>query len=294
MMRRFRVLQPLRGVRRVDEARLETRHVQLRGRQQRAELVVQLPCEVATFVFPHLLEVGREFGQAGGALLDLGLERVAFALQRLLLALADRSQDVRLPQVEVEGDERNDRDQRDAHAGQAQRPGDLRLSAAQRGVAAVDQGAGLGADRDHLFAAHVGGDDEFPGFFLAVLAQPDAHVHLGHLAADVRGKLREAGVLGGARSVEGAQGAQLAVDLAYRLVVGFAILQLAGQQIAALTRFSIDNVQQKFVERLSDALGIPDLDQRLMRLAEADLVDAHQHQRGQSGQREAQGHLRKS
>ncbi len=70
---------------------------------------------------------------------------------------------------------------------------DLLLALVQGDVADLHQLARRRADGVHLLAAHVGGDDELPGVFLAVLAQPHAHVHLGHLAQHV---LRQLGQLG--------------------------------------------------------------------------------------------------
>ena len=54
------------GVAHVD-ARLQAGHVQFGGRQQGAQLVVQLAGQVAAFVFTHLLQVVGQFGEGGGA-----------------------------------------------------------------------------------------------------------------------------------------------------------------------------------------------------------------------------------
>ncbi|MCY1369792.1 hypothetical protein D9M69_568460 [compost metagenome] len=65
------MLQALDRVGRVGQARLQPRHVELGGREQRAQFVVQFARQVAALGLAHVLQVGGELGQRGGALAHL-------------------------------------------------------------------------------------------------------------------------------------------------------------------------------------------------------------------------------
>ena len=124
-MRRFRAM-PLFSVlircstrsatsgRAPPEPGFQSCHIQFGGSQQRAQLIVQLARQVAAFVLPDILQMGRQLGQGGRTLTHLRFKQVTFALQRSLLANAGRQQGLGLQQVHVEREQTRQR--HDGHA----------------------------------------------------------------------------------------------------------------------------------------------------------------------------------
>ena len=74
------------GYRGVDLG-LEARYVQFRGGQQRAQLVVQLACQVRSLILAHLLQMGGQLGEGRCAVANDFLQTIAFIALNLLLAL---------------------------------------------------------------------------------------------------------------------------------------------------------------------------------------------------------------
>jgi hypothetical protein len=292
MMRRFNAMPLLSSSVRCCSRSIASGEVARRDLSRAASSLAAVSRELArqeaAFVLAHLLQVGGQFGQVGGALAHLVFQRVAFALQRLLLALAGLAQPVRLAQVQEKGEQAGQCHQADAQPGHGQRTGDLRLPGHQRLVAQRQQVGRLGSDGRHFLAAHVGGQDELPGVVVAGFAQAHAHVHFGQLAHHVVGEGLQARPFRRLVFVELAQRSELVADLLDGGIVGLAIARLARQKVAALAGFRIHDVLDQRVQNQALALGFADFRERAGRLSIARFIDAHQYQRGQHGQAQAQ------
>ena len=83
---------------------------------------------MAAFVFTHILQMGCQFGQAGGTVFDLFFQQVTFSFERLLLTLARCKQYLGLYQVHVKSQQPDQRRHCDADTRQLQRFFDLALT----------------------------------------------------------------------------------------------------------------------------------------------------------------------
>ena len=77
---------------------------------------MQFARQVTAFVFPHILQVGCQLGQVGGTLLDLQIELVPLALQRMLFTFARLEQGLRLFEIHIKSQQAGKRHDGDTDA----------------------------------------------------------------------------------------------------------------------------------------------------------------------------------
>jgi len=198
---------------------------------------------------------------------------------------------MRLAQVHEERQQADGRDRGNADAREHQRAQHLRLPLLDDDGAAVDEGLGVLADGLHVLHAHIGVQDELPGILIALAAQLEAQLHFGELARDLarqQGQLLH--VVGRVEELV-AQVVEVLLHAGQRLVVGFQVAVVAGEQVAALAGLGIQHALQQAVQGPVRHLAVGHLGDGLLGAHVTDLVDPHQHHGREQRHGQAQGHL---
>ncbi|MNQ96350.1 hypothetical protein D3C85_1119480 [compost metagenome] len=258
--------------------------VELDGRQDGAQFVVEFPGQPGLLVLGHALQVGRQRGQLPRTRAHLAVEPGAFLLQLDAGRLGHRHP---ARMAEPDRDQQQDVDRRQQADAVAR---ELQVMLGRLQV--VRHGAGLARLQllqpapggFHGLAAEIGADQVHRHVHIA-LAVDQRQGHLVELAGDELGRLAKLAQALGVVGVVLADAGHQCVDLRQRLVVRLQIAVLAGQQETALARLGVDEFAH---QRAQVTLQLLRADGFGIALAQAQVARLRGNQDGQ-GQHDAAG-----